>query len=180
MVTRQSYELVLPKALRSEEAIRTWAEQYSDFERHKDRFIKDLLCKAAARGSAETSIGYLTLEELLMIDSWKSFGRNRARVRKNTEEAVINISGRAFGKEDVYTLTELSGIGLATASGIMHFVFPQTHPVIDVRALATLGVQGDPTKYWPDYKTKCCEWADDFSVDLRTLDRALWQYDLDR
>ena len=55
--------------------------------------------------------------------------------------------------------------------------------IIDYRALEALGVQKPPTctlSFWFAYVAKCRELASDANVDMRTLDRAMWQWSKER
>ena len=187
MVEKHAEEMDLPPELKSGLEIRKWARQYSPFERHKDRFIRDMLNDAFVRETNGSLIGHLTKSELLMVGEWKS-SRQRAYMIGNEEDTVVAKSHAAFVEEDIKLLTDLGGVGLPTASGIMHFIFPKDYPIMDVHVLSTLGITvessdisgySDGKKYWKVYKKKCCDWASKYKVDLRTLDRALWQYDLD-
>ena len=68
------------------------------------------------------------------------------------------------------------------ASTILHFVFPECYPIIDIRAMSTLGGP-DPSRFnrdfekWKEYYELCRNTAKEYGVSLRDLDRALWTYD---
>jgi hypothetical protein len=59
-------------------------------------------------------------------------------------------------------------------------VYPERYTIIDFRALEALGVKrgdGEETlDYYLEYLETCRSLAHDCNVDLRTLDRALWQW----
>lgn len=77
----------------------------------------------------------------------------------------------------------LSGVGLPTASVLLHFAFPEALPILDVRALESLGIRGRSSytpAFWSAYVTACREIAARHGVSLRTLDKALWQYSKER
>ena len=60
----------------------------------------------------------------------------------------------------------------------MHFAFPEKCPMIGAPALNALGIEAphvSPT-LWYAYQKNCLAWAEEYGVNLRTLDRALWQY----
>ena len=66
-----------------------------------------------------------------------------------------------------------------TASVILHFGIPERYPILDVRALWSLGVDTPPTytfDFWLAYAQHCRTFAEAAAVSMRTLDRALWQY----
>ena len=81
------------------------------------------------------------------------------------------------------TLLELRGVGVPTASTLLYFAFPESYPILDIRALESLGVKSRsvyPVGFWLEYLTACRELADRHHVDLRTLDKALWQHSKER
>jgi hypothetical protein len=76
-------------------------------------------------------------------------------------------------------LVALEGVGVPTASALLFFAFPNDYPILDVRALESLGVRGRtqyPVSFWLDYLGACRGLARRHGVHLRTLDKALWQY----
>lgn len=80
-------------------------------------------------------------------------------------------------REPVKELRLLRGVGLPTASVLLHLVFPERYPILDVRALHALGV---PASYgygfWESYVTEYRRLLKQAGVDGRTLDQALWQW----
>jgi len=62
------------------------------------------------------------------------------------------------------------------ASVILHFGFPDRYPILDARAMDTVG---GPTQYtferWIEYKNLCSRTAIQHGVSMRTLDKALWK-----
>jgi hypothetical protein len=76
-------------------------------------------------------------------------------------------------------LLELEGVGVPTASTLLYFAFPDDYPILDVRALESLGVKARsqyPVSFWLGYLAACRQIARDAGVSVRTLDKALWQY----
>jgi hypothetical protein len=76
-------------------------------------------------------------------------------------------------------LTLLDGVGWPTASVILHFYHSDPYPILDIRALWAVGA--DLThkydfEFWMEYVQFCRTTATQVGVDMRTLDRALWQY----
>ena len=102
----------------------------------------------------------------------------------NKESDVIEKSYKAFVDEDYRHLSRrslkgLKGVGLRTVTAIMHFVFPEKYPIIDENTLLELGVENVSyygSDLWRGYQKRCLEWAEEHTVDLRTLDKALWVY----
>ena len=79
----------------------------------------------------------------------------------------------------IAALLELEGVGVPTASTLLYFAFPDDYPILDVRALESLGVKPRsqyPVRFWLEYLGACREIASGAGVSLRTLDKALWQY----
>ncbi len=76
--------------------------------------------------------------------SWKTV-RSRPKVAANTEAAIADATGRALAADDEATrigaLLELEGVGVPTASTLLYFAFPDDYPILDIRALESLGVK---------------------------------------
>ena len=91
---------------------------------------------------------------------------------------------RAFKKIYVLLLlTCLTGVSWPTASVILHFFHPDPYPIMDFRALwsVSLKVPAQYTfEFWWEYVKFCRGIASRSRVDMRTLDRALWQYSKER
>jgi hypothetical protein len=65
------------------------------------------------------------------------------------------------------------------ASTLLHFAFPRRYPILDWRALESLSQPGRSTYsvgFWLTYLEACRRIARQNHVQLRTLDKALWQY----
>jgi hypothetical protein len=81
-------------------------------------------------------------------------------------------------------LTQLQGVLIPVASVLLHLAHRDPYPILDVRALWSLGVDEQPSYYsfelWWAYTETCRALASQAGVDMRTLDRALWQYSRDR
>lgn len=125
--------------------------------------------------------GHLTKSELQVIARWKS-PRN-TNVAKNSEEFVKEITQFAFAtnceRARIEVLTLLDGVQWPTASVILHLFHKDPYPLLDFRALWSVSVE--PTApynfaLWWEYVEFCRYWAESAGVDMRTLDRALWQY----
>lgn len=64
------------------------------------------------------------------------------------------------------------------ASVILHFAFPDQYPILDVRAMNSVGASKHYTlAKWTQYSELCRDAAAEHGVSLRTLDKALWAYD---
>jgi len=135
-----------------------------------------------ASGAAARARGHYTRAEFTEVCGWKTV-RSRPKVAINSERAVVDATGRAFATADeaarMAALLELEGVGVPTASTLLYFAFPDDYPILDVRALESLGVRPRsqyPVAFWLAYLAACRELAQRHGVDLRTLDKALWQH----
>ena len=83
----------------------------------------------------------------------------------------------------IETLTLLDGVSWLTASVILHFFHRRRYPILDFRALWSVGLE-TPSQYgfdfWWGYVKYCRAVAKESQVDMRTLARALWQYSKER
>ena len=139
-----------------------------------------------AAGAAARARGHYTREEFIAVCAWKT-ARSRPKVATNTESAVVKATCQALSAADEATrmsaLLELEGVGVPTASTLLYFAFPDDYPILDVRALESLGVKPRsqyPVSFWLQYLTACRELARRCDVSIRTLDKALWQYSKER
>jgi hypothetical protein len=126
--------------------------------------------------------GYLNLAEFLALCFWKS-PRTRPRCEENREALVEAVTRTALSAEDeelkIRVLLLLSGVSWPTASVILHFCDRGRYPILDYRALWSLGVKKAPPynyEFWARYRDFVRGLADRISLDMRTIDRALWQY----
>lgn len=126
--------------------------------------------------------GHYTREEFIEVCAWKT-PRSRPRVAANSETAVAEATGRALAASDEATrfaaLVELQGVGAPTASTLLYCALPDDYPILDVRALESLGVKPRsvyPMSFWLEYLEACRALALSSGVSIRTLDKALWQY----
>lgn len=129
---------------------------------------------------------YLRRKDLKAVARWKYRGPAlRQMVAQNSRKDVEEITRVAFAAESerlrIGALVSLYGVKEPVASVILHFVFPDRYPVLDQRAMRTIGA---PISYRFDRWLRYCEFCrrarDDFGVTLRTLDQALWRRDYER
>jgi hypothetical protein len=77
-------------------------------------------------------------------------------------------------------LTLLAGVDWATASVVLHFCHADPYPILDYRALWSVGQDDEPDRYdftyWGAYTAFTRDIARRNSVSMRILDRALWKY----
>ena len=139
----------------------------------------------AAAGKAARARGHYTRPEFLTVCRWKT-ARSATKVASNSAAAIRVATRRAFMTEglveQIRHLLALAGVGLPTASVLLHFAFPESIPILDVRALESLGVTGRSytPNFWASYVEACRAIAARNGVSLRTLDKALWQFSKER
>ena len=77
-------------------------------------------------------------------------------------------------------LTLLNGVNWPSASVILHFFHNDLYPILDFRALWSLGIEKVPAQYtfvfWWKYVSYCRKLSLKHNIDMRILDKALWQY----
>jgi hypothetical protein len=167
--------MALDLALRFELSdIPHWASRYSYQD---DSKIEEVI------GPRSKAQGYLTGEDFRELCGWKS-ARPKKHCLLNNEADVRGVTAVALSTSDeqlrIGVLTALRGVEMRTASAILHFVGSDRYPILDVRALWSLGVEEPPNWYgfnlWWSYTEFCRGLADKAGVSMRMLDRALWQY----
>jgi hypothetical protein len=134
-----------------------------------------------ATGAAARARGHYTRAEFIEVCAWKT-ARSRPKVAGNSERAIVGATARALASADeavrIGALLELDGVGVPTASTLLYCAFPDDYPILDVRALDSLGVKSRssyPVGFWLAYLEACRSLARRNGVSLRTLDKALWQ-----
>jgi len=141
---------------------------------------------ALAAGAAARERGYFTCDAFLAVCAWKT-GRTKRRVRSNDAAAVEETTRRALAATDersrMDALTSLRGVGVPTASALLFAVEPERYPILDRRALESLGRRPRgiyPVSFWLRYLDACRALAAEHRVAQRTLDKALWQHSYER
>lgn len=145
----------------------------------------DADCHDAGRRAGQR--GHYVRNEFLVVCEWKT-ARSRGRVVQNSEEAVVEATRQAFSSADeterIKSLLTLNGVGVPTASALLFFSFPTDYPILDYRALESLGQPTNRTtysvRYWLKYLEACRAFAADAQVPIRVLDKALWQASTER
>ena len=125
---------------------------------------------------------FLDSETFVQLMGWKT-QRTKKRVNSVAGNMLKEITQLSFGTKDerlrIEVLRLLNGVDWPSASVILHFKFPDRYPIIDFRALWSLGFEKLPTynfTFWNDYSVFCRKLAHENSLTMRKLDRALWQY----
>lgn len=152
--------------------IRFWARRYPLDD---DVKVEKIAGEVHARG-------YFTRAEFLDLCYWKS-PRSKSYVERNNEEFILAVTHTALATPDerlrIEVLTLLDGVSWPTASVLLHFGHNAPYPILDYRALWSLSVEGGMNynfDFWWEYVQACRQTAKQAGVEMRTLDRALWQY----
>jgi len=156
-----------------ESEIKIWAKKY-DYWQDETSLV--------SLHSAIQNAGCLTKEQLRLVARWKA-PRSAGHIEKNDEAYVKEITSWSFSANEerskIEVLTLLDGVSWPTASVILHMFHYEPYPILDFRALWSVGL-GMPKQYsfslWWEYVQFCRIVAQRNSFDMRTLDRALWQY----
>jgi hypothetical protein len=158
-------------------SIKVLIEHSPRYPAEYDREVETILAPAVR------ARGWFTKPELEQICRWKS-PRSQKKVASNSAEYIEAVTRTALSTESerlrIEVLTLLNGVSWPTASVILHFCHTEPYPILDVRALWTLGVNADQVTYdfelWWEYVRTCRQLAKESGLSMRELDRALWQY----
>ena len=137
-------------------------------------------------GRRARAAGHFDFGDFLTVCAWKT-SRSKSRCRRNTPEEVAEVTRIALSTgiehRRIGVLRCLHGVEWPTASVLLHIAHRDPYPILDKRALWSLGFEKAPTcysfKFWWQYVQTCRDIAQQQAVDMRTLDRALWQYSKD-
>jgi hypothetical protein len=129
--------------------------------------------------------GFLDKPQFLRLCEWKS-PRIRPRCAANDalaiEEATRFALATASEPLRIGALTLLDGVAYPVASTILHWVHVDPYPILDRRALWSVGIDRPPGDgsytfaLWRDYTAFCRRLAGEVGLTMRDLDRALWQF----
>ena len=132
--------------------------------------------------SRVTSAGFLTRDQLYVVARWKA-ARSAEHVLKNSEAYVREVTAFALGASEersrIEALTVLDGVLWPSASVILHMFHQEPYPILDFRALESLGEEVPKQytfAYWWKYVLHCRKLATKHKLSMRELDRALWQH----
>jgi len=127
--------------------IEKWEKEYSEADEKK--YIKILnLVKNELENI--TGISLSTFKELY---TWKTRGRSYNYIIEKEYETIYNenikISIELPDDKKIYILDGMPGVRIAVASTILHFIYPNQFPIIDVNTINALKKLG---YYKPDEK----------------------------
>ena len=162
------FRLRFPKA-----QVSRWAERYSYPE---DDALRDVVRPVVL------ARGFLRKAEFLRVCEWKT-PRTKSRCAGNDEFTIQTVTRAALATGDeslkMDLLRTLAGVSWPTASTLLHFCDRRPYPILDYRAIWSLGYRRPPhytMDFWLEYLAFTRRLAKRLRVDIRTLDRALWQY----
>ncbi|HKI78008.1 MAG TPA: hypothetical protein VKA26_05675 [Ignavibacteriaceae bacterium] len=129
--------------------------------------------------------GYLNKKDFLTFCEWKT-PRTKPLCKKNDEVFIKDVTRLSFSTNDekvkIEILLLLKGVSWPTASVILHYASDFQYPILDYRALWSLGLKKPPVynfQLWWDYTLFCRSLAQKHKINLRELDKALWQYSVE-
>ncbi|MGE0405854.1 MAG: hypothetical protein AB7O65_06110 [Candidatus Korobacteraceae bacterium] len=142
--------------------------------------------EAMAAGT-EIACAEYSRENLTRIYQWKNGNWNISRLDRNSDAEIADALRLALGarteRAAIAVLTGLFGIEVPIASAILTAIDSNRYTILDFRALEALG-NGTKSPYTIDFYLKylraCKELAQQAGVELRTLDRAMWQWSYER
>lgn len=155
-----------------------WASRY-EINQLETRIRDVIVPRVKARGC-------LLRQEFLAICLWKT-PRSQVACASNPSDYIESVTRVALSTKSerlrIEALTLLDGVGWPTASVILHWFHRGRYPILDFRALWSIG-QKQPKRYdfeiWHNYTHFCRRLSRKQDTDMRTLDRALWQYSNER
>lgn len=158
------------------DALAAWASRYSY---PGEAEIEERVAPARIRG-------YLLREEFLALCRWKT-PRTQPWCAENREDYVNEVTRIALTTRNeelkIRVLLVLNGVNWPTASVILHFCDPGAYPILDFRALWSVGMQRLPAytfSLWWQYTCFTREISHQTGLSMRMIDRALWQYSKER
>jgi hypothetical protein len=158
-----------------------WAERYVQYS--KDSLEARIEDQIAPRSR---SAGYFEKADFIDVCRWKT-PRIVPHCVRNSEELIRAVTTAAFRTPceefRITAPTLLRGVGWRVASVLLHFAHPDPYPILDFRALWSLGWDLDAERddydfeFWQNYVQVCRKLQEQNPVSsMRHLDRALWQY----
>ena len=127
--------------------------------------------------------GYYTREGFLRVSKWKGLP-TRPHRGENDEDTVREVTRLALTTPiehlRIEALTLLQGVTWPSASVLLHFGHRDPYPILEPRALWSFGIERPPDEYdfefWWTYVQACRAQVEATGVEMRALDRALWQF----
>ena len=143
---------------------------------------KDEKENGAFEAGSQIRAGAYTRAHLGTIFEWKTNGRGKSRLLENTDDEIADALNLAVTAKTeraaLAVLCGLHGVDVPVASAILTAIYPERYTVIDFRALEALGIKKTnlTVNFYLDYLADCRKRAKAQTIELRELDRALWQW----
>ena len=154
--------------------VRHWAARYES-DVADDHVIDGIAPAVRARGR-------FLRDEFLATYHWKTH-RTLRYAEKHTAAEIEDVTGVAFRQTDeklrICLLRALDGVDWPVASALLHVGLSPEYPIIDFRALWSLGSEMPSSvsfEFWWAYVGCCRGLAATAQVSVRALDQALWAY----
>jgi hypothetical protein len=127
--------------------------------------------------------GFFDKNDFLILAMW-AVPREKVQYESNEDDLIQTVTRIALNTQSEQRRIEesqsLKGVQYLVASVILHLAHDEPYPIINGHALASLGVEQSRKNrnfsFWWKYTKFCRNLAEENGVDMRTLDRALWQY----
>lgn len=166
--------------LRDRVAILDLARRYFELITPSERAAEDDIERAMPEARRQ---GFLPKDLFVKIARWKSV-RKTPDYESNSPGDVTAATRGAFAAatedEAIAALKRLNGVALRTATALLHWMRPDSFPILDFRVVGALG-EAKPTN-WEDVgfysriSARVRDLARGHELSLRTVDRALWAW----
>ncbi|MFX1689817.1 hypothetical protein PWR05_35740 [Paraburkholderia sp. A2RI-6] len=158
-----------------------WEPQYDDLEDDEEEY-QNIVSRVALE---ILRIGTITETTFLRVINWKSC-RTKGKIDWRNFHTYMDVIRQCLalpGEERLHKIDELQGIGPCVGSTFLHFIYPDTYPIYDIRTVEVLRHLGADIR-----KSRSVQNYDDFRVQiiyaqitlerwtLRKLDRALFAF----
>ena len=137
---------------------------------------------AVAAGRRANLAGKFEYDDFLVACDWK-LPRGKSRFRLNSPEQVAERTEAALAtataRERIGYLRALYFVNWHVASFLLHIAHTDPYPILSQPTLWALGFDLPPVssfELWLKYTQVCRAIASAAKVDMRTLDRAMWQF----
>ena len=149
----------------NKKAVREWAERYPvDYDAEIENNI-------APRVKAR---GYFLQDEFIRLCRWKT-PRSQSKVASNHTDYIEAVTQTALTTPNERLRNEvlllLNDVSWPTASVVLHFCHADPYPILDVRALWSLGIDAISVPYnfefWNEYTQFCRKLANEAKVTMR-------------
>ncbi len=125
---------------------------------------------------------YLDKKNFIRLGRWKS-RRPIKHYQSNDDSMIKEITRLSLTTKNeeiqIKLLFLLKGVSWPVASVFLHFAFPDKYSIMDYRAIWSLGWENPKSynfKFWQRYCNEIRKIANKLALDIRTVDKALWQY----